>query len=103
MTVTDSAPVSLCSLDPDADHHPVAAVLAKVGQEKKEVPVHRHRKGQFVLALRGGVTCEVPKAMWIVPPDHAVWIPGRMPHSNRVTENARDMFPVSGARRGPDA
>ena len=45
-----------------------------------------------MLALRGGVTCEVPNAMWMVPPQCAVWIPGGTPHSNHVTANARICF-----------
>jgi AraC-like DNA-binding protein len=62
-------------------------------QEKEdELPVHTHRKGQLVLAQRGGVTCEVPSGLWMVPPRCGVWIPGGMPHSNRVTANASLLF-----------
>ncbi len=35
------------------------------------------------------MTCEVANALWIVPPQCGVWIPGGMPHSNRATANAR--------------
>ena len=75
--------------DPDAYDRPAVALRVEVGQNDAEQPEHRHRKSQLVLALRGGVTCEVPKAIWMVPPQHAVWIPGGMPHSNRATDNAR--------------
>ena len=57
-----------------------------------ESPVHLHRKGQLVVALHGGVTCEVPGGLWMVPPQCGVWIPGGMPHSNRTTANARLCF-----------
>ncbi|MET1113563.1 MAG: helix-turn-helix transcriptional regulator [Comamonas sp.] len=64
----------------------------EISQNDAEQPIHRHRKGQLVLALHGSVTCEVPQGMWIVPPQHGVWIPGGMPHSNRATDNARICF-----------
>lgn len=63
-----------------------------VAQHDTEQPLHRHRKGQLVLALRGAVTCQVPGALWMVPPQYAVWIPGGLPHSNRVTDNAQLCF-----------
>lgn len=78
--------------DPDAFDRPAIALRLDVEHNGVEQPVHRHRKGQLVLALSGGVTCTVPKAMWMVPPHHAVWIPGGMPHSNRATDNARIVF-----------
>ena len=56
---------------------------------KCEVPIHEHRQGQLVLALAGGVTCEVPNSIWMVPPGCAVWVPGNTPHSMRATSNAR--------------
>lgn len=75
--------------DPDTFDRPAIALRLEVEQNEVEQPVHQHRKGQLILALHGGVTCEVPKAIWMVPPQHAVWIPGGMPHSNRATHNAR--------------
>jgi AraC-like DNA-binding protein len=54
-----------------------------------EVPVHQHQQGQLVLTLKGGVTCEVRDALWMVPPTCAVWIPSQIPHSVRATANAR--------------
>lgn len=53
---------------------------------------HAHRKGQPILSLHGAVSCEVEGALWLVPPRHAVWIPGDTPHSCRVTQNARTCF-----------
>jgi AraC-like DNA-binding protein/quercetin dioxygenase-like cupin family protein len=44
------------------------------------LPVHRHRKAQLLLTLRGIVTCEADNGVWIVPPRCAVWIPGDLPH-----------------------
>lgn len=82
----------LCSYDTDVDTRPAVALHVEIAQNDAEQPVHRHRKGQLVLALHGSVTCEVPQGMWIVPPQHGVWIPGGMPHSNRATDNARICF-----------
>lgn len=92
MTTDGSLIQSLRHFDPDAVDRPVAAWRVEVRNYGSEQPVHRHHKGQLVLAVHGGVTCEVPKAMWMVPPQHAVWIPGGMPHSNRATDNARIYF-----------
>lgn len=83
---------SVSDFDPDSVDRPAVALRLDVQHNDVEQPVHRHRKGQLVLALSGGVTCRVPKAMWMVPPQHAVWIPGGMPHSNRATDNARIFF-----------
>jgi hypothetical protein len=41
------------------------------------------------LALHGAVTCTAQSGVWIVPPDCGLWVPGGVPHSNRVTSNAR--------------
>lgn len=68
------------------------AVRIDVSQNEREAPEHRHRKGQLVMALRGGVTCRVPSGMWMVPPHCGVWVPGGMPHSNVATANARLFF-----------
>lgn len=68
---------------------PAMGMRVDVAAHENEVPAHQHRQGQLVLALKGGVTCEVPSAIWMVPPSCAVWIPGRMSHSVRATANAR--------------
>lgn len=104
MTARHSLALALRGFDPDASDRPAVAMHVEVEQNGVERPAHHHRKGQLVLALHGGVICEVPKAMWMVPPQHAVWIPGGMPHSNRATDNARIcfLFIEPGAARLPD-
>lgn len=79
-------------LDPDSLDRPVVALMVDTQEKDDEVPIHTHRKGQLVLAQRGGVTCEVPSGLWMVPPRCGVWIPGGMPHSNRATANASIYF-----------
>ncbi|MDN6181027.1 MAG: helix-turn-helix transcriptional regulator [Halomonas subglaciescola] len=92
MTTTSLLKDLLGHFKPDPDERPIVALQVEIGQNDAEQPIHRHRKGQLVLALRGGVTCDVPQARWMVPPHHAVWIPGGVPHSNRATENAHIYF-----------
>jgi AraC-like DNA-binding protein len=79
-------------LDVDDLSASVIAVRVDVIGTKAEVPDHRHRKGQLVFALGGGVTCRVPSGLWMVPAHCAVWIPGGMRHSNLATANARLFF-----------
>jgi AraC-like DNA-binding protein len=71
---------------------PAIAVRVDVTETRAEVPAHRHRKGQLVFALGGGVTCRVPSGLWMVPPHCGVWIPSDMEHSNVATANARIFF-----------
>jgi AraC-like DNA-binding protein len=74
--------------DPDQCPVPALSVRVDVSQNEGETPLHSHRKGQLVVALRGGITCDVPGARWMVPPQSGVWIPGGLQHSNRATANA---------------
>ena len=75
--------------DPSA---PVITVRVDVTGTKAEVPDHRHRKGQLIFALGGGVTCRVSSGLWMVPPHCGVWVPGGMLHSNLATANAQLFF-----------
>lgn len=78
--------------DADIYSQPAIALHAAPAQEYSGISTHEHRKGQLILSLHGAVSCEVENAMWLVPPRHAVWIPGNMPHRCRVTQNARTCF-----------
>ncbi len=84
--------LALEGFDPDSSTQPAQAFRIRVAESVKEIPFHQHRKGQLIVALHGGITCEVEQAMWMVPTQYAVWIPGTMPHSNRATTNARICF-----------
>jgi len=83
-----SLEATLQRFDPDRIRGPAVGMRVDPVDYASEVPVHRHRQGQLILALKGGVTCEVPRAIWMVPPNCAVWVPGQMPHSIRATANA---------------
>lgn len=93
--------------DFNSDDFGQSAVAVRVHVEGKqsEHPLHHHRKGQLILMLQGSVTCEVPQALWFVPPQHAVWIPGGTPHSSKASPNAQlyFLFIEPGAIRLPDS
>ncbi|MEW5621990.1 helix-turn-helix transcriptional regulator [Pseudomonas putida] len=80
--------------DFDSDLFAQAAIALKVAPDPNESAdrSHDHRKGQLILSLHGAVSCQVQSALWLVPPQHAVWIPGGTPHSCRMTKNARTCF-----------
>lgn len=87
MPTWDPLDKSILIFNPDAYEQPAIALKLEIEQNQVEQPRHKHRKGQLIFALRGGITCYVENAMWIVPPQHAVWIPSGMFHSNRASEN----------------
>ncbi|MBU4682516.1 helix-turn-helix transcriptional regulator [Cedecea davisae] len=84
--------LDLEGFDPDSIITPALAFRIRAAQSYNEKPIHTHRKGQLILALHGGITSEVTNSMWMVPPQYAVWVPGQMPHSNKVTADARLCF-----------
>ncbi|HHO8887768.1 TPA: AraC family ligand binding domain-containing protein, partial [Klebsiella pneumoniae] len=77
---------------PDLYHDAAVAFCIQAQEDELFSPLHQHRKGQLILALHGAITCEVENAMWMVPPQYAVWIPGEIPHSNHVTVGAQLCF-----------
>ena len=86
---TSPLEASLRNFDESRIHSLVVGMRVDVADHRSEVPVHAHRMGQLVLALQGGVSCEVPGSVWMVPPRCAVWIPGDLPHCVRATEIGR--------------
>jgi len=50
------------------------------GDSRKEANFHHHRKGQFLLWMRGVLACEVAGGFWLVPPGSAIWVPGGVQH-----------------------
>ncbi|MDD1787523.1 AraC family transcriptional regulator [Burkholderia gladioli] len=89
----------------DPDHHSARAVALHLDARDNavELPVHRHRRGQLVIARRGFVTCLVESGVWVVPHHCGVWIPGGVAHSNRVAANGEItvLFVEPGAARMP--
>ncbi|MCH7274957.1 AraC family transcriptional regulator [Burkholderia gladioli] len=89
----------------DPDHHSARAVALHLDARDNavELPVHRHRRGQLVIARRGFVTCLVESGVWVVPHHCGVWIPGGVAHSNRVAAHGEItvLFVEPGAARMP--
>lgn len=71
---------------------PVVAVEVAMGEDVAEIPMHSHPSGQIIVSLQGAVSCELRDALWMVPPNCAVWIPGHIEHRCRATLNARMCF-----------
>jgi AraC-like DNA-binding protein len=45
------------------------------------IPLHFHDRDQLVYASRGVMTVRTRDGTWVVPPQRAVWIPARIPHT----------------------
>src|SRR3954447_11934133 len=45
------------------------------------IPEHVHPEDQLVYASRGVMRVRTATGIWVVPPQRAVWIPARIPHS----------------------
>jgi AraC-like DNA-binding protein/quercetin dioxygenase-like cupin family protein len=78
-----SGPPSQRSTNPD-DYQdlprPIAG-MAKSFPDGQEIPLHQHRRDQLLYAARGIMRIRTEREAWIVPPDRAVYIPGRTAHS----------------------
>ncbi|QPC88368.1 helix-turn-helix domain-containing protein [Mesorhizobium sp. NBSH29] len=45
------------------------------------VPVHRHSRSQLLHALSGVVLVSTAHGRWMVPPEHAIWLPAGVDHA----------------------
>lgn len=48
------------------------------------IPVHRHSRSQLLHAANGVVMVQTEAGRWMVPPDHAMWIPAGIDHSVEI-------------------
>lgn len=73
--------------------------------EGEVLPLHHHRRAQLVYASAGVMTVTTQAAAYVVPPQRAVWMPGKMEHridAHRavamrtlyVEPSAREEFPA---------
>jgi AraC-like DNA-binding protein len=74
----DAAPVYRRNMD---DAPRAVAVMARTLEVGHLIPLHVHRRGQLLHAMRGIMRVETAEAAWIVPPARAVWLPPEWPHS----------------------
>ena len=71
--------------DPDEVSRPVVTIGAEIEKlDPLEMDFHRHAKSQFLLILKGVVSCELEGGLWVVPPQSALWIPGGVLHSIKL-------------------
>lgn len=66
---------------PDDVPRAVVALGGYMVTKSVELAMHKHRKAELILTLRGVVRCEADQGVWIVPPRCAVWIPDNVSHS----------------------
>ncbi|WP_269758556.1 helix-turn-helix domain-containing protein [Variovorax sp. E3] len=71
---------------------PAAALRIRTRGQPEALAMHAHPQGQLVMVARGAMTCEVPGALWMAPVHGGLWIPGGVPHGNRVTADADVCF-----------
>jgi AraC-like DNA-binding protein len=72
-------------VDPDEIARTVVTVGITTVTTGIELDFHSHRKAQFLLLLRGVLTCELEGGLWIVPPQSAIWIPGDASHNIKAS------------------
>ena len=48
------------------------------------IPAHAHERAQLVFAVRGTMTVRGAGGLWILPPSHALWVPGGVVHEIRM-------------------
>ncbi|WP_438805454.1 helix-turn-helix domain-containing protein [Sodalis sp. (in: enterobacteria)] len=72
-------PAPLTHYEPDRNdrnRNLATAMRLDAVQSAMETPFHQHRKGQLIMVLHGGITCELNDALLMVPPHCTEWIPG---------------------------
>ncbi|HTU60724.1 MAG TPA: helix-turn-helix transcriptional regulator, partial [Polyangiales bacterium] len=67
-----------------AVQRPANAVGLSMTSGGLESEPHAHRESQLVYLARGELICEASNALWIVPPQSALWIPGSVTHRIRA-------------------
>lgn len=92
MTNSFSLDVSILAFDPDLYTQPAVAFAMDVEKSYVEQPMHQHKKGQLLLTIKGSLTCTTEKAIWLSPPQHAIWIPKQTQHCNQASQNAEIYF-----------
>lgn len=66
------------------------------------VPPHNHSRGQLLYALSGVVMVTTSEGRWMVPMEHALWIPAGMTHSVEMigAVRMRSVYVLPGATEG---
>lgn len=48
------------------------------------IPIHQHSRAQLMYAPRGVITVDSAAGRWMVPPEHAMWIPAGIDHAIEI-------------------
>jgi AraC-like DNA-binding protein/quercetin dioxygenase-like cupin family protein len=67
---------------------PVVAMATDFAEGYKVEP-HSHRRAQLLHALSGVVMVSTPGGRWLVPPEHAMWLPAGTVHSVEMLGEVR--------------
>jgi len=59
---------------------PVIIAIYETQAEHRQLGMHSHRRGQLAGVRRGLLTMGTEAGAWVVPADHAVWLPPHQPH-----------------------
>jgi AraC-like DNA-binding protein len=63
---------------------PANAIGLSMASGGLESEPHAHRESQLMYLVRGELLCEASSALWIVPPQSALWIPAGVVHRIRA-------------------
>lgn len=67
-----------------ASPRPALAIGMGMASGVIESEAHAHREAQLMYLVRGEMICEASSALWIVPPQSALWIPSSVTHKIRA-------------------
>ena len=83
----------------DIDH--VTRAVIAIGTDYPPghlLPMHSHRRAQLLYGATGVMHVFTQQGNWVVPPQHAVWLPPQMPHAVRmVGVTTRSLYLEPGA------
>ena len=61
-------------------HHPIIVAIHETQAEHGDLGMHSHARGQLSGIRRGLLTMGTEAGAWVVPADHAVWLPPHQAH-----------------------
>ncbi len=55
-------------------------IMSKDYADGLNVGMHQHRRGQLIYAISGLMRVRTADAQWLIPPQHALWMPAQIDH-----------------------
>lgn len=68
----------------DANRSRSVIAMSKEYSAKHEVGWHSHKKAQLIYAVAGVMEVQIAGAVWLIPPQRALWMPPKMSHYMRA-------------------